>query len=151
MQPGQRVAITAGSRGVTDMVEAISTVAAVIKELGAEPFVAPSMGSHGGATDQGQEELLEHLGITQETVGAPIASSMAVETIGKTSFGQPVIIGRDFVQADHVVVVNRVKPHTSFRGVVESGLCKMLTIGMGKKTEPSWPTRNFTNMALRRW
>lgn len=133
VRPGQRVAITAGSRGVTDMVAAIAAVAAYFKELGAEPFVAPAMGSHGGATDQGQADLLTHLGITPETVGVPIRSSMATEIIGETSFGQPVIVGRDFVQADHVVVVNRVKPHTSFRGIVESGLCKMLTIGMGKE------------------
>ncbi|MBU4275507.1 MAG: nickel-dependent lactate racemase [Proteobacteria bacterium] len=132
VKPGQTVAITAGSRGVTDMAAAIAAVAAYFKELGAEPFVAPAMGSHGGATDQGQEDMLEHLGITQETIGAPVRSSMATETIGETSFGHPVVIGRDFVRADHVVVVNRVKPHTSFRGIVESGLCKMLTIGMGK-------------------
>ncbi|MBU1275716.1 MAG: nickel-dependent lactate racemase [Proteobacteria bacterium] len=134
VRPGQRVAITAGSRGVTDMVKAIAAVAAFFKELGAEPFVAPAMGSHGGATDQGQADMLAHLGITPETVGAPIQSSIATDKIGETSFGQPVVIGRDFTQADHVVVVNRVKPHTSFRGVVESGLCKMLTIGMGKET-----------------
>ncbi|MCB2190804.1 MAG: DUF2088 domain-containing protein [Deltaproteobacteria bacterium] len=133
VQPGQTVAITAGSRGVTDMTAAIAAVAEYFTRLGAKPFVAPAMGSHGGATDQGQQDMLEHLGITQETVGVPIKSSMATEIIGETSYGQPVIIGRDFVEADHVVVVNRVKPHTSFRGVVESGLCKMLTIGMGKE------------------
>lgn len=133
VEPGQKVAITAGSRGVTDMAEAIATVAAYFKGLGAEPFVAPAMGSHGGATDQGQADMLEHLGITEETMGVPIKSSMATEVIGETRYGQPVVIGRDFVQADHVVVVNRVKPHTSFRGIVESGLCKMLTIGMGKE------------------
>ena len=133
VEPGQKVAITAGSRGVTDMAGAIAAVAAYFKGLGAEPFVAPAMGSHGGATDQGQADMLEHLGITQETMGVPIKSSMATEVIGETSYGQPVVIGRDFVQADHVVVVNRVKPHTSFRGIVESGLCKMLTIGMGKE------------------
>jgi len=132
VKPGARVAITAGSRGVTDMRAAIAAVVDYLKGLGAEPFVAPAMGSHGGATDQGQADMLEHLGITQETVGAPIKSSMATEVIGETSYGQPVVIGRDFLEADHVVVVNRVKPHTSFRGVVESGLCKMLTIGMGK-------------------
>ncbi len=132
VKPGQRVAITAGSRGVADMVRAIAAVVAYFKELGAQPFVAPAMGSHGGATDQGQANMLSHLGITEESVGAPIQSSMATDQIGETSFGQPVVVGRDFVQADHVVVINRVKPHTSFRGMLESGLCKMLTIGMGK-------------------
>ena len=133
VKPGDTVAITAGSRGVTDMVPALKTTVSFFKGLGAKPFVAPSMGSHGGATDQGQADMLTHLGITAETMGAPIVSSMEVEEIGRTSFDLPVFIGRDFCRADHVAVVNRVKPHTSFRGQVESGLCKMMSIGMREK------------------
>jgi hypothetical protein len=91
------------------------------------------MGSHAGATASGQAELLARLGITPEKVGAPIRSSMEVDNLGVTRLGRPVLVGRDFSRADHIVVVNRVKPHTSFRGKVESGLCKMLAIGMGKE------------------
>lgn len=132
VEPGQKVALTAGSRGIRDLAAVLAHLGQRLRERGALPFVAPAMGSHGGATDQGQANMLSHLGITEESVGAPIQSSMATDQIGETSFGQPVVVGRDFVQADHVVVINRVKPHTSFRGMLESGLCKMLTIGMGK-------------------
>jgi hypothetical protein len=90
------------------------------------------MGSHGGATAEGQIEVLESLGITEKSLGAPILSSMDVEQIGRTKFGTPVLISRDLLKADRVVVVNRVKPHTDFRGEIESGLVKMMVIGMGK-------------------
>jgi hypothetical protein len=90
------------------------------------------MGSHGGATGEGQIEVLESLGITEKSVGAPIISSMDVEEIGRTKFGTPVLIARDLLRADQIVVVNRVKPHTDFRGEIESGLVKMMVIGMGK-------------------
>ena len=150
IKPGDSVAITAGSRGVTDMVLAIKATVSFFRSLGAKPFVAPAMGSHGGATDQGQEDMLTHLGITAETVGAPIVSSMEVEEIGRTSFGLPVFIGRDFCRADHVAVVNRVKPHTSFRGKVESGLCKMLGIGMGKRTGAVSSHAQFLNYGFER-
>ncbi|MCB2226885.1 MAG: hypothetical protein KQH53_09420 [Desulfarculaceae bacterium] len=132
IKPGARIAITAGSRGVRDMVPAIAAVAAHLKALGAEPYVAPAMGSHGGGSAEGQKAMLAELGITLDTVGAPIQASMEVEELGLNRMGRPVLIGTDFTSADGVVVVNRVKPHTSFRGKVESGLCKMLTIGAGK-------------------
>lgn len=133
IKPGQRVAITAGSRGVTDMVRVIRLVAAFCRELGAEPFVAPAMGSHGGATAQGQIKVLVELGITPETVGAPVQADMTTDRLGEVSGGLPVFCGRDFTRADHVILVNRIKPHTSFRGQVESGLLKMMAIGMGKR------------------
>lgn len=132
LRPGARVAVTAGSRGVTDMLPVLREVVAHLKSLGAEPFVAPAMGSHGGATDQGQAEVLKKLGITEQSVGAPIVSNVETVQIADSSYGEPVLVGRDFAEADHVVLVNRVKPHTSFRGVVESGLFKMMVIGMGK-------------------
>ena len=150
IRPGDSVAITAGSRGVTDMVLAIKTAVSFFKGLGAKPFVAPSMGSHGGATDQGQADMLAHLGITEKTVGAPIVSSVEVEEIGRTSFDLPVYIGKDFCRADHVAVINRVKPHTSFRGAVESGLCKMMSIGMGKRVGAVSSHTQFFNHGFER-
>ena len=143
LAPGARVAITAGSRGVRDMAQAIAATAAHLKSLGARPFVAPAMGSHAGATAEGQAALLAELGITPERVGAPIVSSMEVDELGSNRLGRPVLIGRDFCRADGIVVVNRVKPHTSFKGRVESGLCKMLAIGMGKRRGADLAHRQF--------
>jgi uncharacterized protein (DUF362 family) len=133
VKPGQKVALTGGSRGITDMAKVIRHTAGFLRSLGAEPYVAPAMGSHGGASGSGQSRLLARLGITEETVGAPIVSHMETRELGRTSFGMPVLIGEDFIRADWIIVVNRVKPHTSFRGSVESGLLKMLAVGMGKR------------------
>jgi hypothetical protein len=130
---GQRVAITAGSRGVTDMTLVIKTIVARLKDLGAKPFIVPAMGSHGGATAEGQESILKDYGITEETTGAPIESSMEVVTLGQTVHGVPVYFDATAFHADHIVVVNRVKPHTDFEGDIESGLTKMLAIGLGKR------------------
>jgi len=129
---GERIGLTAGSRGIKDKPRVLKTIVDRLKDLGASPFIAPCMGSHGGATAEGQIEVLESLGITEKSVGAPILSSMDVEEIGRTKFGTPVLIARDLLKADRVVVVNRVKPHTDFRGEIESGLLKMMVIGMGK-------------------
>lgn len=129
---GERIALTAGSRGISDKPKVLKTIIERLKDLGTSPFVVPSMGSHGGATAQGQIEVLESLGITEKSVGAPIISSMDVDEIGRTKFGTPVLIARDLLKADRIVVVNRVKPHTDFRGENESGLVKMMVIGMGK-------------------
>jgi hypothetical protein len=129
---GQTVAITAGSRGIADLALVIGVAVSRIRALGASPYVAPAMGSHGGATAAGQVKVLEGLGITEASVGASVRASMETETVGKSRFGTPVHCGRDFTGADHVLVVNRVKPHTSFRGEVESGLLKMTVLGMGK-------------------
>jgi hypothetical protein len=111
----------------------LKTLVEELKNLGAEPFIVPAMGSHGGATDQGQESILSDYHITQETTGAPVRSSMAVVTLGKTIHGVPVYVDKNAYEADHIVVVNRVKPHTDFEGEIESGLTKMLAIGLGKR------------------
>jgi hypothetical protein len=130
--PGDRVALTAGSRGIRDLVPVLRTVATYVRSAGGEPFLVPCMGSHGGATAEGQAEVLASLEVTEETVGAPVVSSMDVLTAGESRFGAPVWVARDLAEADAVVVVNRVKPHTDFRGPVGSGLVKMLVIGAGK-------------------
>ncbi|MBW1712592.1 MAG: DUF2088 domain-containing protein [Deltaproteobacteria bacterium] len=132
VRPGQRVALTAGSRGISDLLIVLKETIAFFQELGARPYVAPAMGSHGGGTAQGQVRVLAELGLTPDSLGVPIEADMAVEQVGSTDDGWPVLVGRDFTEADQVVVINRVKPHTSFRGEIESGLTKMLTIGMGK-------------------
>jgi len=129
---GERIGLTAGSRGIKDKPRVLKTIVDRLRDLGASPFVVPCMGSHGGATAEGQIEVLESLGITEKSLGAPILSSMDVEQIGRTKFGTPVLISWDLLKADRVVVVNRVKPHTDFRGEIESGLVKMMVIGMGK-------------------
>lgn len=131
---GQRIAITAGSRAIHGIDIILSTVAAEIRKRGASPFIVPAMGSHGGATANGQTELLSSLGITETSVGAPICSSMEVDLIGHIADGRPVYMDRYANNADGIVVVNRIKPHTSFRGPFESGLMKMMAIGLGKQT-----------------
>ena len=132
IKPGQTVAVAVGSRGISHLAEMVSISIACLKELGLKPFVMPAMGSHGGATAEGQAEILANLGITEETVGAPVVSNMDVEPIGVIDSGAEILVARDALKADHLMVINRVKPHTAFRNVVESGLCKMLTIGCGK-------------------
>ena len=133
VRPGQRIAITGSSRGIPNLASAVREVAAAVREAGAEPFVVPGMGSHGGATAAGQIEVLANNGITEETVRAPIRSSMEVIRVGTTSTGFPVFLDRNASESDGIVVVNRVKPHTGFTGKVESGLCKMMVIGLGKQ------------------
>jgi len=133
IQAGQSVAITAGSRGVTDMVLVLKTLVEQVKELGAKPFIVPAMGSHGGATDEGQKAILKGYHITEETTRAPIRSSMEVVSLGETIYGVPVFMDKNAFTADHVIVVNRVKPHTDFEGEIESGLTKMMAIGLGKR------------------
>ena len=133
VQAGERIALTAGSRGIRDKAKVLKVIATRLKALGAKPFLVPCMGSHGGGTAEGQVKMLRHLGITEEYVGAPIVSSMEVKEIGRTSFGTPVLIDKNICeQADKIIVVNRIKPHTDFDHEVESGLSKMMIIGMGK-------------------
>lgn len=133
IRPGARVAITAGSRGIANISLILRTVVQVIREAGGEPFVVPAMGSHGGATAEGQLAILASLGITEESVGAPIHSSMEVVEIGRTEKGVPVYFDKNAWSADAVFVVNRVKPHTGFRAANESGLVKMISVGLGKE------------------
>lgn len=133
VKPGMEVAVAVGSRGVDQIVEVTRKTVAFLKEMGAKPFIVPSMGSHGGATAEGQTGVLAHLGVTEESVGAEIRSSMEVIEIGKLENGLPVYIDKFASEADGIVVINRVKPHTAFRGTVESGIMKMMTIGLGKQ------------------
>ena len=133
LKPGMGVCITCGSRGIDNYVTVIRTLAAFCKERGAKPFAIPAMGSHGGATAEGQREVLEALGITEESIGCPILSSMETVQIGKTPEGKAVHIDARAAAADAIIVVNRIKPHTSFRGTYESGLMKMMAIGLGKQ------------------
>jgi len=132
IKPGSRVALTAGSRGISDIVPIIRAIATYIREIGAEPFVVPAMGSHGGATAEGQESMIAEFGIIEKDVGAPIVSSMEVDQIGVTPNGIPVMIDHAANNAEHIIVINRVKPHTEFHGEIESGLMKMMVIGLGK-------------------
>jgi hypothetical protein len=130
--PGQTVAVAVGSRGIQGIVGMVAAMVSSLKMLGLKPFIIPAMGSHGGATGQGQRQVLEHMGITEAAVGAPIRSSMDVVSLGHLPSGAEVFVARDAVEADHLALINRVKPHTAFRGEVESGICKMLTVGCGK-------------------
>jgi hypothetical protein len=132
IRPGQSVAITAGSRGIANIAVIIRSIAEVIRQIGAVPFIVPAMGSHGGGTAEGQRKILESYGITEEFTGAPIRSSMEVDTIATTEDGIPIYFDRHAHQADHVAVVGRIKPHTGFVGEIESGLFKMMMIGLGK-------------------
>lgn len=133
IQPGQRIAITCGSRGISGYLEMTRAAVRAVKTRGGEPFLVPAMGSHGGATAEGQRAMVEALGVTEEKAGAPILSSMETDFIGETSDGRPVYLDHHANQADGIILVNRVKCHTSFRGPYESGLMKMMAIGLGKR------------------
>jgi hypothetical protein len=133
VRPGDRVAITAGSRGISNIALILKTIVEYLNLLGAKPFLFPAMGSHGGATAEGQVALLKHYQITEDVIKSPILSSMEVMEIGKIEGGVPVYIDKNALQADHIIVVNRIKPHTKFKGPIESGLMKMIAIGMGKQ------------------
>lgn len=134
VKSGDRVAITAGSRGIANIAAITREVVAALKEVGARPFIIPAMGSHGGATADGQVEVLHSFGITEESVGAPIKSSMEILQVGTTENNLPVCIDKiAYTEADAIVLINRIKPHTTFRGAYESGLAKMIVIGLGKQ------------------
>ena len=132
IKPGHTVALTAGSRGIAAIPTILKSVAAYLKELGARPFLVPTMGSHGGGTAEGQRQVLESYGITEEFVGVPMKASMEVVPLGTTSEGFPVVLDKHASEADHIGVVARVKPHTGYHGPIESGLMKMMMIGLGK-------------------
>ena len=133
IKPGMSIAVAVGSRGIDRICEITAAVVKMIKKQGGQPFIVPSMGSHGGATAAGQIDVLRQLGITEDTVGAQIRSSMEVNKIGKLDNGLPVYVDRYACEADGIVIINRVKPHTAFRGPIESGLMKMMSIGLGKQ------------------
>jgi len=131
--PGMRVAVTAGSRGIRDIVPITRAAVEWLRQAGAAPFIVPAMGSHGGATADGQRQLLASLGISEESIGCPIHSSMEVVQVGSLDDGTPVFMDRLAHEADGVLVINRVKAHTSFHGTIESGLAKMCVVGLGKR------------------
>ncbi len=133
IKSGQEVAVAVGSRGVANIATLTKTIIDAVKAKGAKPFIVPCMGSHGGATDQGQIEVLHHLGISEESMNAPIRSSMEVVRLDELENGLPVYVDKYASEADAIIVINRVKPHTAFRGTIESGIMKMIAIGLGKQ------------------
>jgi len=134
VQPAQSVAITAGSRGIANIAVILRAAVEYFRSLRAEPLIVPAMGSHGGGTAEGQLQVLESYGITEASVGCPIRSSMETDVVGQAAEGFSLHIDRTACAADHVLVCGRVKPHTAFAGDVQSGLLKMLLIGLGKQT-----------------
>jgi uncharacterized Fe-S center protein len=132
IEVGSSVTITAGSRGIADIVEITASIVKEVKKLKANPFIVPAMGSHGEATADGQLAILEEYGITRKSIGEPILSSMEVVQIGETRSGVPVFIDKKAHEADHIIVINRIKPHTEFHGAIESSLMKMMVIDLGK-------------------
>lgn len=132
---GKRIAVAAGSRGIRDIGRIVRSVVGDLRARGACPFIVPAMGSHGGATAPGQIGVLESLGVTGTYCGAEIVSSMEVVTIGTTAGGVAVYMDRNAHAADGVVLVNRIKTHTDFKGDIESGLMKMAAIGLGKQAQ----------------
>lgn len=132
VKPGHKIAIAVGSRGIANITRILSSIISELKKLGAYPFIIPAMGSHGGATAEGQLEVLKSLHITEESVGAPIISSMDVVEIGRTCNGARVYVDKNAYNSDGIIVVNRIKPHTGFKAKHESGLFKMMAVGLGK-------------------
>jgi hypothetical protein len=130
---GGRIAITIGSRGIAGIPAIAKAAVDAVRSLGFEPFVVAAMGSHGGGTAEGQRALLADLGVTEASVGCPIRAEMETVVVGTNSFGLPIHVDRNAHEADGIVLLNRIKPHTSFTGRFESGLLKMLTIGLGKR------------------
>ena len=147
VRSGETVAITAGSRGVANIATAVKATVDYLKGIGAKPFVVPAMGSHGGATAEGQRNVLEHYGITEATVGAPVKATMEVVQLGTLSHAGadsiPVYMDRYAAEADHVVPLNRIKAHTDFNGSIESGIIKMMVIGLGKQQGANYYHRAF--------
>jgi len=132
VKAGQTIAVGCGSRGIANIAEIAKAVVHELKSLGAQPFIFPCMGSHGAATAEGQKKVLESYGITEAATGVPIRASMDTTVVGHLDDQTPVHMDRHAAEADAIVVINRIKPHTAFRGPTESGLTKMLSIGIGK-------------------
>ncbi len=133
VRSGDTVAIAAGSRGIANLAVVLRVIVDHLRALGAEPFIVPAMGSHGGATAEGQAQILRSYGVTDDAVGCAVRASMEVTEIGRSTLGFPIVTDALAFGADHLVVCNRVKPHTLFTGPIESGLTKMLMIGLGKQ------------------
>ncbi len=150
LSAAQEIAITAGSRGIASVPRILRAIISAVRSRGAHPFIFPAMGSHGGGTAEGQRRVLAELGISEATMDAPIRSSMEVVRIGTTARGIPVYLDAYAAHADGIIVVNRIKKHTNYDGPIESGLCKMAVIGMGKHTE-AVAVHQFGNYGLREY
>ena len=137
IKPDMEIAVTAGSRGVRNVNIITKAIVDFIKSRGAKPFIVPAMGSHGGATAEGQLEVLASYGITPQTMGCPIKSSMEVVKLGTSERGRTVYLDKNAYNADGIIISCRIKPHNAFRGPYESGICKMLTVGLGKQAGAS--------------
>jgi hypothetical protein len=133
VKAGGTVALTVGSRGIVEIERIARAAVEALRGLGFQPFIVAAMGSHGGGTEAGQRALLAELGVTEAAVGCPIRAEMETVSLGSNSFGLPIHFDRNAFEADGIVLLNRIKPHTSFTGRIESGLLKMLTIGLGKR------------------
>ena len=133
LKPGETVAITVGSRGIANQVTAVKTLGELLRSAGAEPFIIPAMGSHAGATAKGQKNMLLGMGYTKENTGLEIKATMDTVQLDCTEDGMPVLTDRNAYEADWLIIMNRIKPHVCFRGPYESGLMKMITIGLGKQ------------------
>ena len=133
LKPGARIAVAVGSRGITQLQAIVRAVVQTLQAAGARPFIVPAMGSHGGGTPEGQTELLSDYGISPQALGVPIHASVEADKLGTTQDGHDVYFSREARRADGILVVNRVKPHTDFRGKLGSGLLKMMVVGLGKR------------------
>jgi hypothetical protein len=132
LREGARIGVTVGSRGITAIAEITRAAVDFIRDRGARPFILPAMGSHGGASAEGQTRLIAHLGVTEESTGAPILAAMTTRSLGKTPEGVEVFLAETALDSDGVLVINRIKPHTDYKGKLESGLAKLCAIGLGK-------------------
>lgn len=147
---GKRICITAGSRGIPHIDLIIKTVIDWLKEKGAQPFIIPAMGSHGGGTAEGQKEYIAGFGITEEAMGAPVLSSMEVVKLDEMADGTPVYCDKIAYESDGIIIFNKIKPHTDFRGPWESGLAKMCAIGISKHQGASYfHMKGFPSFAKR--
>jgi hypothetical protein len=132
LRPGTTVGVAGGSRGIANIADVTRLAIGRLKLMGAKPFIFPAMGSHGGATAEGQLAVLARYGITEEEMGVPIRATMEVEEVGRSPWGLPILVGKDALEADALVFINRIKPHTNFDAEIESGILKMMTIGACK-------------------
>lgn len=150
LRGGERVAVAVGSRGITQVATMVRATLDFLRGLGAKPFVVAAMGSHGGGTSEGQRQLLAEYGISEQALGVPVKSDMTAVRVGVNSWGEPVYWDKNAWEADAVVTVSRVKPHTDFRGRYESGIVKMLVIGLGKRDGAAqhhrWGVRGLRDM-----
>lgn len=137
LSAGSKIAVAVGSRGINHLAEYVQSVIATLKAMGHQPFVVAAMGSHGGATSEGQRALLAHYGIHEQALGVKVCTDMDVEQIGTNQSGIPVYWDKNALAADGVITVSRIKPHTDFQGTYESGIVKMLVIGLGKQAGAS--------------